>query len=769
MTTWARCGAVATALVAVVLAAGPAWASGAPRSAAAGDGDAAVERVLIVSLPYVSWAELDDIELPNLERLLDRSAVASLSTRAPSLRPDLTGSYVTLGSGDKAVGAAETQNSITSDGAAFEVDDRIGDSTARRVFERRTGRTARRGIVHLGIAEIAKANRESIFDADVGTFGDALAEAGYSRAVIANADGNEPPLIPPVYRRFAVAGLMDSKGKVPDGRVDDGLLQDDPRAPFGVRTDIAVATEAFADAWQPRSVVLVEASDVVRVNAYASLTSSDQQDALKRQSLRWTDELIGDLLAEVDFDRDAVLVIGPTPNESDRALTIAALRAPGVEPGLLRSATTQRTGFVQLIDIAPSVLGLLEIPRPDTMRGRPIKVGDGGGSAVDRRDTLVDAGEATALRTKTGIAVANVFIAFQGLLAACAVFVLTGAGPARLRRSLQRILPTFACALLAYVPAAYLARLFPFHDLSPVAYFIFLVLASIGLGAAYRVFGRSNPLDPAIIGLSVIVGLLVVDVVLLGSRLLFISAFGASPEIAGRFIGFGNVGYAALAAAAILLAALLAHRVGGRRGAWIGIAVLGVALVADGAPFWGADVGGVLSMVPAVGLMAVLLLGISIRRRTVVFAAIATVSAAAVATVLDLLRPAADRTHLGRLVEQIDAEGASAFTTVIRRKLSVNFESLAHSHWRPMVVIGLAFVLYVALSPPRLLRALVDRIPELRSAFIGFAILLVLGYALNDSGILVPGMMLAISNAALVYLLVYVLAPTADAGVDSGR
>ena len=131
--------------------------------------------------------------------------------------------------------------------------------------------------------------------------------------------------------------------------------------------------------------------------------------------------------------------------------------------------------------------------------------------------------------------------------------------------------------------------------------------------------------------------MLVVDVVL-GNPLQFNSALGFSPSVAGRFIGFGNAGYAALAAAAlILLAGLLAHRVGGRRGAWWAVGVLVVALLADGAPIWGADVGGVLSMVPAYGITAALLLGIHVRVRTVV----AFVSAALVALGRgDRLRPA---------------------------------------------------------------------------------------------------------------------------------
>ena len=104
--------------------------------------------------------------------------------------------------------------------------------------------------------------------------------------------------------------------------------------------------------------------------------------------------------------------------------------------------------------------------------------------------------------------------------------------------------------------------------------------------------------------------------------------FGYSPTVAGRFAGLGNLGYAQLAAGAVLLAGLLAYRIGGRRGALIAIALLGVAIVVDGAPFFGSDVGGVLSMVPAYAITATLLLGWRVRWKLVALYGAATHRAA---------------------------------------------------------------------------------------------------------------------------------------------
>ena len=157
-----------------------------------------------------------------------------------------------------------------------------------------------------------------------------------------------------------------------------------------------------------------------------------------------------------------------------------------------------------------------------------------------------------------------------------------------------------------------LARLLPFHDFGHLAYWGALAAASLGFALLYRSAGRRDPLVPLIVALGVIVAVLVVDV-LFGAPLQLSNPLGYSPLLAARFSGYGNLAYAALASAAVLLAGLLAHRIGGRRGVLTAIALLVVVFVVDGAPMWGSDVGGVLSILPAFAVTAYLLLGMRVR------------------------------------------------------------------------------------------------------------------------------------------------------------
>ena len=110
-------------------------------------------------------------------------------------------------------------------------------------------------------------------------------------------------------------------------------------------------------------------------------------------------------------------------------------------------------------------------------------------------------------------------------------------------------------------------------------------------------------------------------------------------------------------------------------------------------------------------------------------------------------------------------EGLDAFTTVVRRKLDMNLSTLSSSQWRPLLVVGLAFLAYLAFARAGHLRRLVEAVPAMRASLIGLAVLAVLGYALNDQGIVIPAVMLAVLVPVLVALLA---SPPAEASPRLG-
>lgn len=728
----------AVALLAVTIVAGLVRDAGAQER----DGGT-VDRVLILSMPDVTWGDLDLEELPNLRGLFAQSTIADMSVRGVRRRPNLGDGYVTIGAGTRSVGRTLDQ------GQCFSATEPFEEGLAREAMARRAGvpldDISDGSVVCLAQPAIAARNDNLLFDAEVGLLGDTLAQAGVHRAVIGNAD-RAVPLGEAGYERQVGLALADRNGIVPGGSVGNDLLELDPAAPFGLRASRAAYTATFEEEWRDRSVVLVEASDLVRFDAYRGTIAVDARDAFQRSLLRAFDALVGDLLTRVGDD-DAVLVVGPAHGGARGRLTLAALRAPGVEPGFARSAYTRRSSIVSIVDVGPTVLSLLGLERPDAMEGKPFEAGSSGGDFADRYDALVDVDDAARFRDGVIAQVTTWFVVLQVVLTGAALIAFQ-----RIPRALVGV-ELGALTLLGFLPATYLAGLFPFHEWPAVFYWLFL----FGFGALSALaIWLATPRDGAttlVAALSLVVGVLMVDV-MLGARLQFNTALGYSPTVAGRFAGIGNLAYSQLAAGTVLLAGLVAFVVGRRRGAWVAIGLLGLAILVDGAPFWGADVGGVLSMVPAYALAATLLLGWRVRARTVVWGVLGAVALIGVFAALDASRPEEDRTHLGRLVYTTSDGGWDSFATVVQRKVSANLDVLFGSIWTIMLPIVLTGIAYLVYRAPGRLRGVTERIPPLRASLAGVAVVAGLGFALNDSGIAIPGVMLGVLTPVLVVVTI---------------
>ncbi|HET6967971.1 MAG TPA: hypothetical protein VFI44_06820, partial [Ornithinibacter sp.] len=545
-----------------------------PAAAAAGEAPAR-GRVLVVSIPGLSWDEVHRGNTPAIDALLDESAIAAMSVRDVLPETSAGDGYATMSAGTRAVG-------VFAEGQVLEPHEDFFGTPAEIVFGRNTGTTVSEGLLAFGFPALDARNSRLDYGAEIGALGEALRTADVPRAAIANADG-EGLLEGPVFNRGAAVSLMDRHGIVPGGAVSPELLEVDARAPFGVRLDPEAVRAAFDRAWAAGGVVFVEGSDLARADRYAPVADRNRRDDLRRDALRRTDDIVGDLLESVDPARDSVLVVAPYHRRGTVHLTVSGLRAPGVEPGLLQSASTRRTGVVTLVDIAPTILDLAGVERPASMEGRRFeRTADGPATGAERAAWLAEVDAAAQYRDDMVAPVAVAFVVLQAVLWVGAAFALRHDDPRG-----RRLVGVAALSMLAYLPATYLAGTVDFHDAPGVAYWGFVLGVAVATALAALVVGRRAQLDPLLLCLALVFGLLAADMVL-GAPLQLNTVFGYSPTVGGRFAGMGNLAYGQFAGAAFLLCGLLSRRL---RGWWAGTAVafsvLIVAVVIDGMPIWG--------------------------------------------------------------------------------------------------------------------------------------------------------------------------------------
>lgn len=727
-------------------------------------------RILIVSVPTLTWTDLDSGDAPNLSRFLNSAAIADLATRADRQPAKLGAAYVTIGAGTRAAGDEST------DGEGLTSNERFGSGTAAAAYGQRTGARSRGEIVELGIARIDGANANLLYEAHPGALGDALETAGYGRAAVANGDGTQPDVVTgatPLYFRSAVAALMGSFGRLPGGTVGPKLLQRDSAAPYGVRLDNAAVERAFLASWKPQTVSLVEASDLVRADRYSAVATSIGRAQLRRDAVRHSDRLFARLLSHVDLARDAVLVVAPVPANGDRSVTIAGLRAPGLSSGLLRSATTRRSGFVTLADVAPTVLDLLGVPTPTSMEGRPMRIDAGAGSASDRRAALERANASGLLRDDLVNSVtATILWSAIALSLLCAIVLTIARGLPDRFPWIRPALQWLALTSIGFILATMVATLYDFGDHGGrFAYWISASLFAVVFAAGCRIGGRRLPVIPVMFALSALLAVLVVDQ-FTGARLEFNSVFGYSATVGIRFSGIGNESSAILSVSAVLVASFVAWRFSAPWGTRAAMAVLGVSFIALTPPLFGQDFGGTLASAPAFALLAWLLLGRKVTLKAVLALIGVLLASGLVVGFLDLLRPPDQRTHVGRFFEKIGNEGFSGFSTVIERKSGENAATFSSGIYLVVILVVVVAGVVLWFRPPRPLAVVVERNSTLRPATLSLGVLIVLSYGLNDSGLAIPAIMLALIAFTATYLVMDAAPPpgaTTSVGVLDRR
>ncbi|MFN8051081.1 MAG: hypothetical protein U0Q22_06590 [Acidimicrobiales bacterium] len=725
--------------VALVLSCAAPFAFSSPAGATAPDRSEPRGRVLIITAPRLTWAEIEATRPPNLMRLFARSAVAQCSPRTAGSTTRPGDAYLTIGAGNRMGTVADV------DGTVVERSEPIVEGDPTNVYQRTTGVVAKAPILAIGKPTIDRFNKDLYFGAEAGSMAQALDDDRRSIAVLANADRQFGL---PKYRQAGLAA-MDRSGQVSAGLVSDELLRVDDRAAFGISIDPAVHDSVFRTLWSQHDVVLVELSDLERAEAARGVATDEQGERQYRRALRESDALVGKMLSHVDLARDTVIVVGPTAPADENQLTVFAMAGKGVTTGWATSSTTRRDGYVTLTDIAPTVLATFGATVPDSM-GDTRLTSTTGPSLDARMSSMVENSDRAVVRDKVFGPTTVVFIIVLVVDIALAMLCL-----ARLPK-LSGLVRWLALVVLALPPVTFLLGIVAIDN--PAVLGLAVGVGSIVVATLASFARRIDAGLPPLLLLALLWLVLAVDIAT-GGHLQINTIFGYSPIVAGRFAGFGNQAFSMIALASLLLASAWLDRrhPDGPSGSRLGLATLGgvgawflVTVVLDGHPSMGSDVGGVLAFVPAATVAVLMFRGIKVNVRLTALIAAGTIAVLGVFTAVDLSRPTDDRTHLGRFASKLFAGEAGE---IIQRKIAANLRVLT-SVWAWVIPVALVYFAYLTWRPNRTLQRLNAAHAHFRAFGVAALTLGLLAMALNDSGVSLPGIMLALVAAYVSYLVV---------------
>lgn len=659
----------------------------------------AADQVIVAGAVGLHWEDIDREQTPNLWRLAETGSIGSLSARSAQQPTCPADGWVTLGAGNWAAGRL--------DGVPVEpTAEPPPDSEACPPLELAIEPTHAAGAFLPQQDQLVQHNQWGL---PWGAVPGAL--AGSVGCTVAIGEG------------AALAGARSY------GRVDryHPSLPPDP---------------------QEASRLLTEYCELVIVDLGTVAGTGPERAAAARR----VDESFGQVLAARPTG-SLLMVAGVADLDGSSHLHVAVADGPGLPRGWLTSATTGRTGYLQLVDIAPTVLAALDRPPPELVfAGHPADSRTGRPSDLTGPVAELAAADEQAQRARP---VSTWFLAGLTVLVlalfAAAVPLLRepGRGGAfrgshpppwtrRLRLARQAGPMLLVGAALA-IPVALLVGWVPWWRAGAIGGVLFaaislavLAVASV-LAVRTPLFGRTLGLVGA--GAGVAAAAVAVDLVT-GSWLQLNGVIGYLAQDGGRYDGISDTGLGALIAGTLLVAGCLAEQVPRRRRPLVVVAVGAFGVVLAGSPYLGADMGGAVALAVGVCVAAAMSTGGWVTAGRVAWATGLGLAVMVAVAIVDLRRPVGQRTGLGTMLSQL-AEGTAGFG--LQRVSLANVAAFVSSPLTVLAIGSGAFLWFALLRPWGGLRRLFGVHPALRAGLVGAAVAALLGGVLIGAALNVAG------------------------------
>ncbi|WP_157759561.1 hypothetical protein [Cellulosimicrobium cellulans] len=645
-------------LLLVVLLVSTVLASGGLRptsSAAPAGGEAAVTRadaiatdrpLVVVGTTGVTWSDVTASTTPTLHALLtDGAGAGGVAQPTGAASRCTVGGWLALSAGQLAEVATERAPDGTWECPTAQPVTAIDGTDGAQVD---------------GWDDLVALQQGSAYQARLGVLGDALA-GGVAGA---SSGASTSTVCATAVGPGAAVALADSRGDVARYR------------------DLASATAPGGDAFAC-PVTVVDAGDATAPAVDPDLPAEER--AALRTSLRV------DRLAAVDASVGAVLDAVPT---GTTVLVVDVAGTPGTRPALgatlvrpsfdgpeqaryLTSAATRTDGVARVLDVPATVLDAAGATTPARIQDTPLAWGSPRPpDATSTADALADLTTRDHVRRAVYTAFVDVPL-YAGLVIAGLCLLLAPRAAratgdrARARWARAAHWARGAALVVAAVPtAAFLVSLTGWWRFGNQT--LAIVVSTVLATAAVAALGALAPRRPVWLGPGIVAGItfavLTLDA-LVGTPLNRASPLGSAPTFGARFYGFGNPTFSVYAVAALVLAAALAQWLVARGHRYVAATVVGVigvvTMIVDVWPTLGADLGGGLVVVPAFAVLGLAASGARVTWRRFLLVAAAGVGLVAAVGVLDWLRPADERSHLGRFVGQV-VDG-SAWETLLRK------------------------------------------------------------------------------------------------------
>jgi len=311
--------------------------------------------------------------------------------------------------------------------------------------------------------------------------------------------------------------------------------------------------------------------------------------------------------------------------------------------------------------------------------------------------------------------------------------------------------------VLAVPPATWLMfAILRWPETKASAYLV-LVALTLALWVAGLLLALGSPLRVPVAFLSLAMALVAMADQWFGAPLSFSTFLGYSPLAGARYYGIGNEAAAALVAASIVgLACLMdqwpTSEFTNFTRRW-GVPVLAVVAVGTAAaPLFGANIGVIAWGIVGFGLFWAQVNGHRLTWRLALVGVLLVVIAVVAFSAIDLFG-GRELTHLGRALLSAQRGGAGQLWDIVLRKAHTNLRVFTHTNWVYLLVVVLAFLAFMRWRPQGDFASALKANPHLASAITATLGAGVVAFFTEDSGIIIPAIMLVWVGAGILYVM----------------
>jgi hypothetical protein len=676
-------------------------------------------------------AELAASPPVNLDMITSGGAVALMNyNTAAGVNPEAT--YVSIGGGAHLRG-------YDAAGAGYEAEAKLDWGTAADEYFQRTGLKPPPGsLVQIGIARLKAMNRDLPYTAEPGALGGALHASGMVTAVLGNSDVSNK------MGRQALTIAMDENGLVDYGKIGGETLVRDLSFVGGIRTDYRRLLEEYRKLPAGTDLTVIDLGDLNRLYYAKDDVLAERLEELRRESIMNIDGFLGDIMKEMNFDRDLLLLVVPTPWQDagniDRMTPIVFYGA-GIAQGYLTSPTTRRPGVVLNTDIAPTVLDFFGVKPPPAISGRAMMFIP----AENTVPTLLDMDRQLGLTYDARPFLLKGYIFYHLILLVLSLSLIFW------RLKVRDYLKPFLLSVMVAPLVFLLLPLLPQPGLPALG--LQLMVLTVLFTVLIMLLQRFGFAPFTFICLAT-AGALLLDT-LTGSSLQKTSVLGYDAIVGARFYGIGNEYMGILIGSLIvglasLYTVLLKHK---KVLLALSAALFLLTVYTIAAPQLGTNVGGTIASASAFLVTFLLLANVRFNLIKMLLVACGVFLLVSAFIFYDVSRPVEFQSHIGRAAGTIAEGGIGEIGNIIVRKSEISIKLIKYTIWSRIFLVSLGCLALLFYRPVGVMASVKEKYPYLYRGFIGVTVGSIVALIFNDSGVVAAATTMVFGAPPLIYLV----------------